>query len=90
MGKITECSFRTEKCRKCDGVGHIAQVCRDDRSSQQTDQQRREVPINNRLQNVRYVREDNVSDNDEQEDDMPFGMYIRCSLQISTQEFWYL
>ena len=90
MGKITECSFRTEKCRKCDGVGHIAQVCQDDRSSQQTDQQRREVPINNRLQNVRYVREDNVSDNDKQEDDMPFGMYIRCSLQILTQEFWYL
>ena len=24
---------------------------------------------------MRYVREDNVSDNDDQEDDMPFGMY---------------
>ena len=85
----SECRFRTEKCQKCEGVGHIARACRDDGSSQQTDQQRKEAPINNRRQNVRYVREDNVSDNDDQEDDIPFGM-LRCSLRITTQEFWYL
>ena len=81
----SECRFRTEKCRKCDGVGHIARACRDHRSSQQTDQQRREAPINNRRQNVRYVREDNVSDKDEQEDDMPFGMYMMQSANIDSR-----
>ena len=83
--RASECRFRTEKCRKCDGVGHIARACRDHRSSQQTDQQRREAPINNRRQNVRYVREDNVSDNDKQEDDMPFGMYMMQSANIDSR-----
>ena len=68
-------------------MGHIARACRDDRSSQQTDQQRREAPINNRRQNVRYVREDNVSDNDDQEDDMPFGMYKMQSANIDSRIF---
>ena len=67
--------FRTEKCRKCDGVGHIAQACRDDGSRQRSGQKQKEASIDSRCQNVRYVREDNASDNDDQEDDMAFGMY---------------
>ena len=34
---------------------------------------------------MRYVREDNVSDNDEQEDDMPFGMYMMQSANIDSR-----
>ena len=66
-------------------MGHIARACREDRSSQQTDQERREAPINNRQQNARYVREDNVSDNDQQEDDMPFRMYKMQSANIDSR-----
>ena len=33
---------------------------------------------------MRYVREDNVSDNDDQEDDMPFGMYKTQSANIDS------
>ena len=42
--------------------------------------------INNRRKNVRYVREDNFSDNDNQEEDnMPFGMYNRQSANIDSR-----
>ena len=34
---------------------------------------------------MRYVREDNVSDNDDQEDDMPFGMYKMQSANIDSR-----
>ena len=40
---------------------------------------------------MKYVREDNVSDNDDQEDDMPFGMYKMQSANIdSIILIWYL
>ena len=32
---------------------------------------------------MRYVREDNVSDNDDQEDDMLFGMYISACISMA-------
>ena len=28
--RAVECRFKNEKCRKCDGYGHIAQVCQND------------------------------------------------------------
>ena len=89
MGKITERPSVVSELKSVENVMEWAilpeRVEMIDGSSQQTDQQRREAPINNRRQNVRYVRKDNVSDNDDQEDDMPFGMYKMQSANIDSR-----